>query len=234
MPTAIMVDGKFYLKRYRNLYPNPSDYTAAKAAKNLHEICLKHLLQKDNPGTPRELYRIFFYDCPPVQLQVKHPISKNTINYSDNKEFHFRANFHYELMRLRKVVLRFGKLYETGYWQIKPSKAKELLENRISIEHLNENDILYSLQPSGVDLKIGLDTAYLALKKQVDQIILIANGSDFVPAAKLARREGIDFILDPMWSPISDELYEHIDGLRSTCISPKKENHMIYESPESY
>ncbi len=28
---------------------------------------------------------------------------------------------------------------------------------------------------------------------QIDQIILIAGDSDFVPAAKLARREGIDF-----------------------------------------
>ena len=36
-----------------------------------------------------------------------------------------------------------------------------------------------------------------------------------MPAAKLARREGIDFILDPMWSDIADDLFEHIDGLKS-------------------
>ncbi len=47
-------------------------------------------------------------------------------------------------------------------------------------------------------MRIGLDIASLAYKKQIDQIILIAGDSDFVPAAKLARREGIDFILDPM------------------------------------
>jgi uncharacterized LabA/DUF88 family protein len=55
----------------------------------------------------------------------------------------------------------------------------------------------------------------MAFKKQVDQIILVAGDSDFVPAAKLARREGIDFILDPMWASIRDDLHEHIDGLRS-------------------
>ena len=38
---------------------------------------------------------------------------------------------------------------------------------------------------------------------------------DFVPAAKLARREGIDFILDPLWASIKPNLHEHIDGLRS-------------------
>ena len=64
-------------------------------------------------------------------------------------------------------------------------------------------------------MKIGIDIASLAYKHQVDQIILISGDSDFVPAAKLARREGIDFILDPMWADIKEDLYEHIDGLKS-------------------
>ncbi|MCO6427689.1 NYN domain-containing protein [Nitrosomonas communis] len=50
----------------------------------------------------------------------------------------------------------------------------------------------------------------LAYKKSVDQIILIAGDSDFVPAAKLARREGVDFILDPMGNFINPDLHEHI------------------------
>ena len=61
-----------------------------------------------------------------------------------------------------------------------------------------------------------------AFKKQVDQIVLIAGDADFVPAAKQARREGIDFILDPMWQPIPPNLNEHIDGLRSTCPQPQR------------
>ena len=39
--------------------------------------------------------------------------------------------------------------------------------------------------------------------------------ASFVPAAKLARREGIDFILDPMEATIRPDLFEHIDGLKS-------------------
>ena len=38
----------------------------------------------------------------------------------------------------------------------------------------------------------------MSYKRQVDQIVLVAGDSDFVPASKLARREGIDFILDPL------------------------------------
>ena len=55
----------------------------------------------------------------------------------------------------------------------------------------------------------------MAYKKQVNQIVLIAGDSDFIPAAKLARREGIDFVLDPLGQHIKDELNEHIDGIRS-------------------
>ena len=55
----------------------------------------------------------------------------------------------------------------------------------------------------------------MTIKQQVQRIILISGDSDFVPAAKQARREGIDFILDPMRTPIKDDLYEHIDGIRT-------------------
>jgi len=41
-----------------------------------------------------------------------------------------------------------------------------------------------------------------------------------ITSAKLARREGIDFILDPMWHPIRPDLHEHIDGLQSVCAKP--------------
>lgn len=47
---------------------------------------------------------------------------------------------------------------------------------------------------------------------------MITGDSDFVPAVKHARREGIDFILDPMWANIAGSLSEHVDGVRE-CVS---------------
>ncbi|MDR3713987.1 MAG: NYN domain-containing protein [Puia sp.] len=73
-------------------------------------------------------------------------------------------------------------------------------------------------------MKIGVDIASLALKKQVNQIVLVSGDEDFVPASKLARREGIDFILDPLWNPIDPNLLEHIDGLNSTSPKPTKKS----------
>ena len=69
-------------------------------------------------------------------------------------------------------------------------------------------------------MKLGLDVASLAYKRLVDRIVLIAGDSDFVPAAKLARREGLDFVLDPLLAAIDPDLKEHIDGLKTFWSRP--------------
>jgi len=87
-------------------------------------------------------------------------------------------------------------------------------------ERIGDEDFVLDLRQKGVDMRLGLDIASLAYKRRVNQLILISGDSDFVPAAKLARREGIDFVLDPMWSTIRSDLHEHIDGLKRVCPKP--------------
>lgn len=82
-------------------------------------------------------------------------------------------------------------------------------------------------------MKIAVDISSMAFKKQVDQIILIAGDSDFVPASKLARREGIDFILDPMWAHIRPTLNEHIDGIHSCIEKPSSREKVLPPSRSS-
>ncbi len=64
-------------------------------------------------------------------------------------------------------------------------------------------------------MRIGLDIASLAYEGIVDQVILISGDVDFVPAAKVARRHGIDFIVDNMDEHIRDDLRIHADGIVS-------------------
>jgi uncharacterized LabA/DUF88 family protein len=52
--------------------------------------------------------------------------------------------------------------------------------------------------------------------------VLVSGDSDFVPAAKLARREGMEFILDPLWQSVNNDLFEHIDGLQSGLNRPAR------------
>jgi uncharacterized LabA/DUF88 family protein len=43
----------------------------------------------------------------------------------------------------------------------------------------------------GCDMKIGLDIAWIALKKVADILVLVTGDSDFVPVMKFARKEGM-------------------------------------------
>jgi uncharacterized LabA/DUF88 family protein len=116
----------------------------------------------------------------------------------------FRQDLHNQLRKTRNVALRLGFLDEkNARWTLKnPEKFKNLISGKITHTDIIESDIIYHAQQKSVDMKIGLDIASMAYKKQVNKIILISGDSDFVPAAKLARREGIEFILDSMNAPI--------------------------------
>lgn len=71
-------------------------------------------------------------------------------------------------------------------------------------------------------MKIGVNIASLALKKQVQQIVLISGDEDFYTCRQISQNRGIDFILGPLWNEVDPNLFEHIDGLQSTSPKPKK------------
>lgn len=214
--TAILIDGGFYQKRITAIHGKLSP---KESVDELMNYCLKHLSQKDGK---HELYRIFYYDCPPLDKKVKHPLTGKAIDFKLSANYIQGMEFLELMKQQRKVALRLGKLKGNGSDYILPSYVvKKICEGKMSFDSLKENDFKLDIKQKGVDMRIGVDIASLAFKKQIDQIILVAGDSDFVPAAKAARREGIDFILDPMWNPISPDLNEHIDGLVTKCEKPK-------------
>ena len=218
---AILVDGGFYRKQANWVFgeKGPVD-----RANELIEYCHRHLKQEKFKGDPnpyKELYRIFYYDCPPSEKTVYNPLTGKVINLMNSNQFKWSNKFFKELSKKRKVALRMGEILESqvGY-VIKPNVMSKLCKKEISVDNLTLDDFYLDIQQKGVDMRIGLDIASLANKKLVDQIILIAGDSDFVPAAKHARREGIDFILDPMWHTCKDNLRLHIDGLNQKTSKP--------------
>lgn len=217
---AVLIDGSFFLKRYRSLYKEEQDNIPKKVVRNLYAGVLRGIRKASRKPYQKELYRIFFYDCPPLEKNLQNPVTKKGIRLKNSPEALFRNAFHDELRCSRKVALRLGRLGDNAHWQLKPDITKQLLNGKIIVEEIQENDVVYNVKQTGVDMRIGLDIASLSYKKAVDQIILIAGDSDFVPAAKMARREGIDFVLDPMRNHINHDLHEHIDGLLSN-IWPK-------------
>lgn len=213
--TAILVDGAFYRKRAAYLRGKKSP---SARANELYAYCMGHIRNQRDPAfhEDRELYRIFYYDCPPLKKTVYHPFLKRGIDFGRSETYQWAEDFFAELKKKRKVAVRMGELSDANaHFELAPGKLKSLLQGSITMDDLEERDFTISFEQKGVDMRIGIDIASLTYKKQVSQIILIAGDSDFVPAAKMARREGIDFILDPMEATIKDNLFEHIDGLET-------------------
>ncbi|GGZ93958.1 hypothetical protein GCM10007162_06880 [Ignatzschineria ureiclastica] len=76
-------------------------YDPKKVATFIFEYALSHLNAKGN-SRKRDLYRIFFYDCPPAQYKGHNLISKVTYDSTKTKEYLFRTALHIELKKLRK------------------------------------------------------------------------------------------------------------------------------------
>lgn len=204
MSTAILIDGGFFKKRYALLYGKVS---AQVLADKMIEYALSRLKNGD-----KDLYRIFYYDCAPSSFEGHYPVSKKNVKFALSDQTKFQLEFFEHLKSKRKVAIRLGELQEFG-WTLKSVPLKKLLKGQIDISALTDDDYKLSLTQKGVDMKMGLDIASLSYKRLVNQILLIAGDSDFVPAAKLARREGIDFVLDPMKNHIKPSLNEHVDGI---------------------
>lgn len=215
--TAILVDGGFYRKRAAYLW---GKLDSAQRANELYAYCQAHI---KGAGEERQLYRVLYYDCLPIKKSLYHPLEKRNIDYGRSDTYKWMEAFLNQLKTKRKFALRLGELSDTfAGIGLNPTATKELFQGKKTLQQITNEDLAFSLgQQKGVDMKIGLDIASLSYKRLVDQIILISGDSDFVPAAKLARREGIDFILDPMWETIKSNLFEHVDGLKSPWKDPR-------------
>ena len=211
LKTAILVDGGFYRRRAQSVF---GDKTAEERAVELTNYCKRHL---NTHGEDNDLYRIFYYDCAPSKKRIYHPFLKQQVDLGKTDLFEWTTTFLNELKKKRKFAIRLGKLAEEqAHYTIRPEVVKKLCNGKLNFTDLQEKDFCLEIDQKGVDMKIGLDIASMAYKQQVDQIVLISGDSDFVSAAKLARREGIDFILDPLGAAIKPYLFEHIDVL-ITC-----------------
>ncbi len=222
---AILVDGDFFIRCYKSHLKKQfgdkyKDLNPEKLAHDIHTHCLKHI-NKEN----EELYRIFFYDCKPLEKKVHYPHAQKALDLSKSSTYKERKKLHKHLISKPCLALRLGYLDEkNAKWVIRDQeKEKKLFNRKISIEELQNDDFIYHAKQKGVDIKIGLDIATLALKKLVQKIVLISGDSDFVPVAKLARVEGIIFTLDPMGNPIREDLKEHIDYLTTRLPQFKKQ-----------
>lgn len=166
-----------------------------------------------DPNTD-DLIRIFFYHAEPYGEVVKLPVSNNVYDFKTSPQYINKKNFLSRLALKDHVAIRRGKTILSG-WILKDSIIQKFQQNPAYT--VIDDDYKPNIQQKGVDIKIGLDVAWISEHNEIEKIILITADSDFVPAMKFARREGVQIVLGqykPYIARLSHDFREHTDVTR--------------------
>ena len=196
---AILLDGGFVRRKLQQSlkrFPESSD---------ILQLC-KTILDKERLKSC-SLFRIYYYDAPPLEGTAINPIDKTTIQFSGTRLANQNRALLDSIELEPDVAVRRGELDCTG-WKLGDKALKSLTQSQRSIQ---SNDLVPDVTQKGVDLRIGLDIATLALKRVIDIMVLVTGDSDFVPAMKYARKEGLRVYLEHLGHGVKRELKAHAD-----------------------
>ncbi len=105
IPTAVLIDGGFFLKTYKSMYEKKAEHTPEIIVKNLITMAFRYATNDNG-----HLYRIFFYDCKPYNKKQHNPITKKSIDFAKTPVAKKRSRIHELLRKERKVALRYGEI----------------------------------------------------------------------------------------------------------------------------
>ena len=198
---AILIDGGFLTKKLRarlSRHPTAEDVLA-----ECDRIQSLSLLEG------YELLRIYYYDAPPSAAAIPRPVSRIKLNLGATERFRSGQSLYDQLAIKPHVAMRMGETRLSGAkWRIKQRVAADLINKP---RQLFDDDFDLDISQKGVDMRIGLDIARLALRETVRAIVVITGDSDFVPAFKFARREGVKVYLETLNHNVRPELRTHAD-----------------------
>lgn len=219
---AVFVDAGFFNRIFTSLIDPKMQMKPEELAKKMWHYWVKHIDRNNG----EKLYRIYYYDCPPLSHKVHHPITNKQIDFAKSDITKYKNQLHAALIHQPYVACRMGHFSSTDMdWGFirkdKNHNFKKLIRGEINPQDIDPSNVSLRPRQKGVDMKLGIDITSVVLKKLANKIILISGDSDFVPAAKLARIEGAHFILDAMGRTVKGDLAEHIDGLKSFVASLK-------------
>lgn len=159
------------------------------------------------PLNGHDLLRIYFYDAPPATQKLKNPIDGSVLDLGSSSVYARNTALFDEIELLPNFAFRRGKTVVRG-WRIGQKALKQMVTApRVPAP----KDLTPNIQQKGVDLRIGLDVARLALRQLVQVIVVVTGDSDMTPVFKFARREGLRVYLDHLGMPVRRELKVHAD-----------------------
>jgi uncharacterized LabA/DUF88 family protein len=196
---ALLLDGGFVKKKLTESLDRFPDY------KDILGLCDSILQKPRLIGKP--LFRIYYYDAPPLEGAATNPIDNSTVNFSNSPQAARNRALIDTLELQPDFAVRRGTLIQSG-WKLGSSALRNLAQNP---HPLSGRDLVPDIQQKGVDIRIGLDIASIALKKAVQILVLVTGDSDFVPPMKFARTEGLRVYLETLGHGVKRELKAHAD-----------------------
>jgi len=154
-----------------------------------------------------DLLRIYYYDAPPATQRLTNPIDRSSLDLGSSAVHRKGTALLDQLELLPDFAVRKGETVVRG-WKIGESALQQMLA---APRQPNARDLVPNVQQKGVDLRIGLDVARLALRQIVQVIVVVTGDSDMVPVFRFARREGLRVYLDHLSGPVRRELKAHAD-----------------------
>lgn len=207
---AVLLDGGFVRRRLAPLMNRAQSgrVTAPEGATGA-SLVLAHVAHLEAHARLSGLlrHRIYFYDSPPLASVEKNPVDGSRFDFARHQEYEQNRRLQESLAQADDVAVRRGELHFRG-WRVRASSIRAMT---VSPRPLAAADLVPNVEQKGVDLRIGLDIALLAIRRVVQVVVLVAGDSDLVPAMKLARREGLKVYLDTMGHKVSRSFSEHAD-----------------------
>jgi uncharacterized LabA/DUF88 family protein len=214
---AALIDGAFLIRKLEarlRRFPTAQDIESVALSITEH-ACVAGLSR----------LRVYFYHASPATQTLVNPISKKQIVLGTTQVFVNHAQLLRDLETLPDFALRLGETDITG-WRVGNTAFQSILRQP---RLLRASDLVPAITQKGVDLRIGLDIARLALTQSVEAIVAITGDSDLVPAFKFARREGLRVFLCHLGHGVKRGLPAHADRTIEIALPPRAASHRELE-----
>ncbi|MDA7999858.1 MAG: NYN domain-containing protein [Alphaproteobacteria bacterium] len=200
---AILIDGGFLSKRFVAIKRGSGGPVSGISSGDVKNF-IDHLCAWPDFKDSR-LLRAYYYDAYPSEKTLRLPVSGDPDDLSKRPAAVRGRKFLGEIQAMDNVAFREGTLMGRG-WILRKDAVDRLVQQSsagVAGPLLGDKDFMPNLQQKGVDMRVGLDIARLSMGRMVDSIIVVAADSDFVPALKFARREGVRVYLNHLGGFVS-------------------------------
>ena len=140
----------------------------------------------EKAGGNRDIIRIYYYHCLPYQ--------DNPPTHEQSDRFGKMQGFFRALQRMPRFEVKQGRLAYRGL----DNRGKPIFEQK------------------RVDLLLGVDLVLHSAKRSIDEAFIIAGDSDFIPAIRTAKAEGVIIYLIHGVNPHDDLLDEADERIEIT------------------